>query len=92
MRTRRGRSQHGQATVEFALVLPHTPLALATQAAELIRVAVENTVCDVAGTIIPATLSLGAAQLAPGEIPEGLYRRSDERLYAAKHGGRNRVC
>ena len=77
---------------EFALVLPHTPLALATQAAELIRVAVENTVCDVAGTIIPATLSLGAAQLAPGEIPEGLYRRSDERLYAAKHSGRNRVC
>jgi two-component system, cell cycle response regulator len=77
---------------EFALVLPHTPLALATQAAELIRVAVDDTACDVAGTIIPATLSLGVAQLAAGEVPEGLYRRSDERLYAAKHSGRNRVC
>ena len=76
---------------EFALVLPHTPLALATQAAELIRLAVENTACDVDGTIIPSTLSLGVAQLGPGEIPEGLYRRTDERLYAAKHGGRNRV-
>jgi diguanylate cyclase (GGDEF)-like protein len=77
---------------EFALVLPQTPLALATQAAELIRVAVDDTACDVDSTIIPATLSLGVAQLGPGEVPEGLYRRSDERLYAAKHGGRNRVC
>jgi len=77
---------------EFALVLPQTPLALGTQAAELIRVAVDDTACDVEGTIIPATLSLGVAQLGPGEVPEGLYRRADERLYAAKHGGRNRVC
>ncbi|MES1178318.1 MAG: GGDEF domain-containing protein [Myxococcales bacterium] len=77
---------------EFALVLPQTPLALATQAAELIRAAVESSVCEVAGTPIPATLSLGVAQLAPGEVPEGLYQRADERLYAAKHGGRNRVA
>jgi len=77
---------------ELALVLPQTPLALATQAAELVRVAVDDTACDVDGTIIPATLSLGVAQLGPGEVPEGLYRRADERLYAAKHSGRNRVC
>jgi len=77
---------------EFALVLPQTPLSLAAQAAELIRSAVENAVCEVAGTPIPATLSLGVAQLGPGEVPEGLYQRADERLYAAKHGGRNRVC
>ena len=73
-------------------MLPNTPLPLATQAAELIRVAVDDTACDVAGTIIPATVSLGVAQLARGEVPEALYRRSDERLYAAKHSGRNRVC
>src|SRR6478735_5144573 len=77
---------------ELALVLPQMPLALAVQAAELIRAAVDATACDVAGTIIPATLSSGDAQLAPGEVPEGLYRRADERLYAAKHTGRNRVC
>jgi len=77
---------------EFALVLPQTPLSLASQAAELIRAAVESSVCEVAGTPIPATLSLGVAQLARGEVPEGLYQRADERLYAAKHGGRNRVC
>jgi two-component system, cell cycle response regulator len=77
---------------EFALVLPQTPLPLAAQAAELIRAAVESSVCDVAGTPIPATLSLGVAELAPGEVPEQLYQRADERLYAAKHGGRNRVA
>ena len=77
---------------EFALILPLTPLPLATQAAELIRAAVEANTCDAAGRSIPATLSLGVAQLAPGEVPEGLYQRSDERLYAAKHSGRNRVC
>jgi diguanylate cyclase (GGDEF)-like protein len=77
---------------ELALVLPHTPLNLATQAAELIRGAVDDTACDFDGTIIPATLSLGVAQLGAGEVPEGLYRRADERLYAAKHSGRNRVC
>ena len=77
---------------EFAIVLPQTPLSLAAQAAELIRTTVEATVCDVAGTAIPATLSLGVAELAAQDIPEALYQRADERLYAAKHGGRNRVC
>ncbi len=77
---------------EFALVLPQTPYSLAAQAAELIRSAVEGAVCKVAGTAIPATLSLGVAEFAAGEIPERLYQRADERLYAAKHGGRNRVC
>jgi len=77
---------------EFALILPLTPLPLAAQAAELIRAAVESSVCDVSGTPIPATLSLGVAELAFGEIPERLYQRADERLYAAKHAGRNRVC
>jgi len=77
---------------EFALVLPNTPYTLAAQAAELIRQAVEGSVCEFSGTPIPATLSLGVAELAPGEIPERLYQRADERLYAAKHGGRNRVA
>ena len=77
---------------EFALVLPNTPLSLASQAAELIRGAVERAVCDASGTPIPVTLSLGVAELTPHEIPEALYQRADERLYAAKHGGRNRVC
>jgi diguanylate cyclase (GGDEF)-like protein len=77
---------------EFALVLPQTPYSLAAQAAELIRDAVENAICEVAGTAIPVTLSLGVTELVAGEVPEQFYQRTDERLYAAKHGGRNRVC
>ena len=37
------------------------------------------------------TLSLGVAELASGEQPATLYQRVDEKLYAAKRGGRNRV-
>jgi diguanylate cyclase (GGDEF)-like protein len=77
---------------EFALVLPHTSLVLAAQAAELIRVAVQGSVCEYLGQPIPATLSLGVAELGAGDIPEALYQRADERLYAAKRSGRNRVC
>ena len=56
---------------EFALVLPQTPLVLATQAAELIRAAVDDTACDFAGTIIPATLSLGVASSGRAKCPRG---------------------
>lgn len=77
---------------EFALVLPRTALAVAVQVAEAMRTAVAQAPCHVGGTAIPATLSLGVAELSQREIPESLYQRADERLYAAKHGGRNRVC
>jgi two-component system, cell cycle response regulator len=76
---------------EFALVLSATPLSLAVQAAEAVRALVASVVTDFMGTRITATLSLGVAELAPGEQPAALYQRVDERLYAAKRGGRNRV-
>ncbi len=77
---------------EFALILPQTLLDSARGEAELIRAAVERAVCEVDGTAIPATLSLGVAELCEGEVPEDLYQRADAQLYAAKHSGRNRVC
>jgi diguanylate cyclase (GGDEF)-like protein len=76
---------------EFAIVLPQTRLSLGLELAESIRAAVQGSVCEFGGTPIPATLSLGVAELTAGETPESLYQRADERLYAAKHGGRNRV-
>jgi diguanylate cyclase (GGDEF)-like protein len=76
---------------EFALLLSATPLELAQQAAEATRQLIEALVTEFIGTRIAATLSLGAAQLAPGETPAALYQRADEKLYAAKRGGRNRV-
>lgn len=76
---------------EFALLLSATPLALAQQAAEATRQLIEALVTDFMGTRIVATLSLGVVQLSPGETPAALYQRADEKLYAAKRGGRNRV-
>jgi diguanylate cyclase (GGDEF)-like protein len=77
---------------EFALVLSATPRDLAVQAAEVVRGLIAELVTDFMGTRITATLSLGVAELMPGEEPAALYQRVDERLYAAKRGGRNRVC
>jgi diguanylate cyclase (GGDEF)-like protein len=76
---------------EFALLLAATQLDLATQAAEAVRGLIQTLVTDFMGTRIAATLSLGVAELGPGEQPASLYQRADERLYAAKRGGRNRV-
>jgi len=64
---------------------------MAVQAAEALRAMVEALVTDFMGTRIAATLSLGVAELAEAEEPAALYQRADERLYAAKRGGRNRV-
>jgi two-component system cell cycle response regulator len=76
---------------EFVLVLSATPRDLAAQAAEALRGMIESLVTDFMGTRIAATLSLGVAELSEAEEPAALYQRADERLYAAKRGGRNRV-
>ncbi len=76
---------------EFALVFSGTPKDLAVQAAEATRGLIETLATDVAEARIVATLSLGVAQLRVDEEPAALYQRVDERLYAAKRGGRNRV-
>jgi two-component system, cell cycle response regulator len=77
---------------EFALVLANTPRDLAVQAAEAVRNLIANLSTDFQGTPIAATLSLGVAQLEPGEEPAALYQRADALLYTAKRGGRNRVA
>jgi diguanylate cyclase (GGDEF)-like protein len=38
------------------------------------------------------TVSIGCAVAKPSETAFALLKRTDEMLYAAKHGGRNRVC
>jgi diguanylate cyclase (GGDEF)-like protein len=75
---------------EFAVLLP-APLAVAAETAERIRQSVEAHAFSWKGTPISVTVSLGAAELGQGELSSGLYIRTDELLYASKHGGRNRV-
>jgi diguanylate cyclase (GGDEF)-like protein len=76
---------------EFALLLCDTPLSMGVQAAEAVRGLIAELVTDFNGTIIEVTLSLGAAELGPSELPAAFYQRTDALLYAAKRGGRNRV-
>jgi len=77
---------------EFALIMPETALDDARHVAERIRAAVEAATFEYEGKVTPVTVSIGAAECEPGlASPEDLVRVADERLYAAKEGGRNRV-
>lgn len=76
---------------EFAAILPGATLEEARAVAERLRRAVEAHPFAFDGKPIPCTMSLGAGALAPGDTPLGLVKRADGALYAAKHGGRNRV-
>jgi diguanylate cyclase (GGDEF)-like protein len=76
---------------EFAILLPETDLADACQVAERMRATVAA--CAMASPQGPfqITASIGVAQLTEDEAFDALMVRADLQLYAAKHGGRNRV-
>lgn len=75
---------------EFLVILPETDLAGACVAAERIRRAIA---AEPAAAGVVATVSVGAAELRPGDGGhDALIRRADHYLYEAKRSGRNRVC
>lgn len=79
---------------EFAVLMPETRLADAREVCERVRraVAAEAVVCP-DGRTLGMTVSIGVAEVAPDDDGvEAVMRRADQLLYAAKHGGRNRVC
>ena len=78
---------------EFAVILRTTALPAAAHVAERIRAAVEALVIEHDGHMIRLTMSSGCVSLTEvqGDAPEHLVAVADRRLYAAKHGGRNRV-
>jgi len=78
---------------EFVLLLPHTPLAGATNLAERIREQVEHLGLHFGEQAVAVTISCGVATIQPkaDDTPEAFYQRVDEKLYQAKREGRNRV-
>ena len=73
---------------EFLLVAGHTPLPAALELAERLRASVAGFGF---GHGEPVTVSIGVAQVRPGDDANTLLARADEALYRAKNAGRNRV-
>ena len=77
---------------EFAVLLPSTDAAGALAVADRLRQAVASHALVVDGVPIPVTVSGGVATLDdPGIGLDGLMKRADQALYAAKAAGRNRI-
>lgn len=74
---------------EFAVLLFNCPLDTARRIGERLRERVASELQALDGRRV--TLSAGLALARPGEDFEGLYRRADLALYAAKAAGRNRL-
>ncbi|MBI5544370.1 MAG: GGDEF domain-containing protein [Deltaproteobacteria bacterium] len=77
---------------EFAVVLWDTPLAKARVAAERALNTLRSAKILHEGKLVPVTVSVGVAQLRPGEDARPWLERADRALYAAKHEGRNRIA
>jgi diguanylate cyclase (GGDEF)-like protein len=72
---------------EFAVLLPGADEAAATAVAERIRAGVAAS-----PAAEPITVSLGVAATRGEHDPGALFGQADDRLYAAKQAGRNRVA
>lgn len=76
---------------EFLLLLKGCELDEARRIAEDLRQAVAASPVAAGKLAIPVTISIGVSQFDGRESMDRLIGRADEALYAAKHGGRNRV-
>jgi len=75
---------------EFAVILPQLDAPALAAIAERIRAMIEAMPAPAGGAQV--TVSIGAAMYPDdGNDADALFRAADERLYAAKAGGRNRV-
>ena len=78
---------------EFVVVMPDTPLVVATRIAARIRSVIEAEAfpLDEQAACIPVTVSIGLADRDLDANPDALFKRADRALYASKASGRNRV-
>ncbi|QEQ97875.1 diguanylate cyclase [Neptunomonas concharum] len=81
---------------EFVVILPMTTAGAAQSLAEEIREAVANARMEhQVSPVLPfVTISIGLSCMCDNEIltAKTLFEKADTALYAAKMGGRNRVC
>jgi diguanylate cyclase (GGDEF)-like protein len=79
---------------EFVLVLPETTLEGARHTGERVRAMVAERSFQFEERAFNITVSIGIAATNGEEplTPNDLVRRADEKLYQAKHAGRNRVA
>jgi len=78
---------------EFMVLLPQVALDAARSIGERIRAAIAGAPFDSGnGNPIDVTVSVGVSEFGrDGETIDAILRKADERLYRAKHQGRNRV-
>lgn len=78
---------------EFVIIFPDTELESARVAAERVREAVSTEALVMPdGSELPSvTISMGVAQLEPGQGVPSLLKTADAAMYRAKEAGRNRV-
>lgn len=77
---------------ELAILLPQTDREGAVEAAERCRKAIEAMAVWTGAGTVHVTASFGVAMYTQRSQGAGsLFDRADQALYAAKHGGRNRV-
>ncbi|MFC3552179.1 diguanylate cyclase [Lysobacter cavernae] len=76
---------------EILVVLPDTQLREAMGVAENLRVSVNCRPLSIEGRLLPASLSLGVAELHQGETAGRLLERADTALYGSKAAGRDCV-
>lgn len=76
---------------EFIVILPDTDIEEAAEVADRLRVDIMNSVCHFEDLDIKVTMSFGVTRIDPTLSIEDNIKAADEKLYAAKEGGRNRV-
>ncbi|RDS88305.1 GGDEF domain-containing protein [Pseudomonas fluorescens] len=76
---------------EFVLLMPDSSLSDALAVGEVLRAAIAACPFHFKGEPVTITVSMGVAQLQPGERSELALKRADEALYRAKAAGRNQV-
>lgn len=77
---------------EMAVLLQSDGLDVSSRIAERFLETVRSKPFDHEGIEIPVTVSIGLAELNPGESVASWIERADRALYQAKEAGRDRVC